>query len=141
MDILSALIGFVVGVFTGAGGKYIADKYTDKRQKMEQKSDLSQLFDDLWRSMPDVLSELKMDNKKHPNIRELFVVPKKGMGLQTGGRTVFVLYDNQIEDLKSKLMLLENHGLIIDETTTNAFKYRLTEDMVALVQYRGENGA
>ena len=34
---ISYLITFVAGAFTGAAGKYLADKYTDKRRNQEQK--------------------------------------------------------------------------------------------------------
>jgi hypothetical protein len=38
MDIVSLLVGFLVGAFTGAAGTYLGNKFTDKRRASELKA-------------------------------------------------------------------------------------------------------
>ena len=130
---LSHFIAFLIGAFTGAAGKYLADKYTDRRRQMENRSAVYKSFIKLAEQMPELMKEMQDDllNPEYNVIREFFVLPNSSTLFNAGGQKYLYYYENQHEDLIHKIKLLENNNFLADVTHTDTPKYRMTEEFVA----------
>jgi hypothetical protein len=131
----SHLITFLIGVFTGAAGKYLADKFTDKRRNKEKISGIRKTFLDVAGKMPDLIKEIQDDLSKPECmiIREFFILPNDRVSFNSGGERYLFFFEEQHENLKHKVKLLEDHGFVHDVTHTNTPKYRMTEEFVNCV--------
>lgn len=132
---VSHLIAFLIGTFTGAAGKYLADKYTDKRRDKEKESGIRKTFISVADKMPELIKEIQEDLSK-PDcmlIREIFILPNDRVGFNSGGERYLFYFEEQHENLMHKMKLLENYGFIYDVTHTNTPKYRMTEEFVICV--------
>jgi hypothetical protein len=75
--------------------------------------------------MPDLIEEMSTDLKREPLTREFFLV---GKGWVMNCRNpCFMYFFEEHENLQSKLQILENCGFVVDVTSGNARRYRLTE--------------
>jgi len=128
------LVTFVIGVATGAAGKYLADKFTDQRRDKAKSRETKKEFYNVQSQMPELLAEMKEDFTKHENdsIREFVILPSDKV-LFNSAQPRFIYYENQHQNLKGKVDVLENHGYIIDVTVSNAPIYRITEEFWNLV--------
>lgn len=125
---------FIIGAFTGATGKYLADKFTDQRRRQEDKAAETALFEQTRNSMPELISEMQADLVEHPAAREFFVLENSRVVLNSSG-FVLVYYEAEHPELRHKIMILENNGYISDVTTGNAPKYRMLERFVFLLTH------
>ena len=84
--------------------------------------------------MPDLVSEMRADLSREGSefIREFFLVSKKWV-MNYGRIPRFVYYYEEHDNLDGKIQVLENYGFVIDITTGNAKKYRMTEEFVELL--------
>lgn len=132
---MSHLIAFVLGAFTGAAGKYLADKYTDRRRDKERDTSTRKTFVVVAEKMPDLIKEIKEDllNPECALIREFFILPNDRVGFNSDGGHYIFYYEEQHENLLHKIKLLENYGYVNDITHTNTPKYRMTEEFVNCV--------
>ncbi|MBL7205670.1 MAG: hypothetical protein ISS63_15295 [Desulfobacteraceae bacterium] len=132
---ISYLITFILGAFTGAAGKYLADKYTDKRRQNEGEAGKRKVFINLVQQMPDLIKEMQEDlsNPESMVIREFYILPNDQVLFNSGGEMCLFYYEDQYENLIHKIKLLENHGFIYDVTHTNTPKYRMHEEFVECV--------
>ena len=130
---LTAIITFILGLVLGAFATYLVNKFTDKRRKKEAVKETVKEFQEVMQQMPELIAEMKNDLLQEGNnlIREFFI-SRKSFSLNPGGKC-FVYYEDDHEDLQSKIHILENLDFIIDITPGNAPKYRMTEDFVKLV--------
>lgn len=131
---ISYLITFLVGAFTGAAGKYLADKYTDKRRANEQHSDLHKSFINLAAQMPELINEIQEDlsNPEYSVIREIIILPNDLLAINIRGNYLSYSEDKHV-NLMHKVKLLENKGFVCDVTNSNVPKYRMTEDFVRCI--------
>ena len=132
---ISYLITFVLGAFTGAAGKYLADKYTDKRRSKEKETGKRKIFLNLSEKMPELIKEMQDDLSK-PEwmvIREFYILPNDRVSFNSGGERCLFYYEDQYENLKHKIKLLVNNGFVDDVTHTNTPKYRMIEEFVECV--------
>lgn len=134
-DWISTLIGFMLGTATGASGKYLADKYTDKRKKKEYQKLQKQKFMNIRKQMPELITEFKNDlsSKEYKFVREFFVLRNKKLGRPYSQKPRFVYYEEEHNNLKCKMDLLENQCFLINVTTGNTLIYRMTEEFVELL--------
>ena len=132
---ITHLITFILGAFTGAAGKYLADKYTDKRRGKERDSGLKKTFVNIADKMPELIKEIQEDLAKPECmlIRELFILPNDRVAFNSGGQRCLFYFEEQHENLRHKIKLLENHGFVTDITHTRTPKYRITEEFVNCV--------
>jgi len=130
---LTAIISFILGLIVGAAGTYFGNKYTDKRRKKETAKETEKEFQEVKQQMPELIAEIKNDLLQEGNnlIREFFI-SKRSYTLNVSDKC-FVYFDDDHENLKSKVHILENHGYIIDITPGNAPKYRMSEEFVKFV--------
>lgn len=76
--------------------------------------------------MPKLIAEMSSDLKGRPLMREFFVVSRQWcMNYQA---PCFTYYFEDHKDLESKIQILENYGLVVDVTPSNAKKYRIMEE-------------
>jgi len=131
----SYLITFVAGAFTGAAGKYLADKYTDKRRNQEQKVGDRKTFSKVAGQMAALIKEMQEDLSKPECmvIREFYILPNDRVIFNSGGGKCLFYYEDQHDDLAHKIKLLENNGFVYDVTHTNTPKYRMKEDFVDFI--------
>lgn len=133
MDMITLLGGFLAGVATGAGGTYMAYKYTDRRREGEAQRKEREIFQKVAGQMPELVEEMRRDLSlpDFRTVREFFIIPKKAR-INTRG-PAFTYHPEDHANLQGKLVILENRGYIIDVTPGNAPKYRMTEEFVELV--------
>ncbi len=83
--------------------------------------------------MPALITDIKKDLSKEGNnlIRELFIMSDHWQ--LNPANLCFVYYFEEHENLQGKMHVLENYRFVIDITSTNVKKYRLTEEFVDLL--------
>src|SRR5690554_3435047 len=75
MDIVSALVGLLVGTATGAAGQYFADKYTDQRREKQLAKEQIRLWRTVEQRFPAVIAEMRSDfsSQENRHVRVFFV--------------------------------------------------------------------
>ena len=85
--------------------------------------------------MPHLLAEMKADlagdGKGH--VREFFVLPNDRVGLGRIEKLRFFYFEDQHENLRGKLDILDNAGYIDDVTPGRTPIFRMSEDFVRLL--------
>jgi len=138
-DLVSTLVGFFVGAATGAVGSYFANKYTDRRHEKEAGRYAKQQFRAIRKQMPQLIAEMKSDlaGDGNAHVREFFVLPNERVHLGRSEKPRFVYYEDQHDNLRGKLDILENAGYIIDVTPGNTPIFRMSEGFVGLLMELG----
>jgi hypothetical protein len=126
------LLTFIVGVGTGAAGKYLADKYTDRRRAKELNAALRQMFQDAASMMPELIKEMQEDLSKpeYRVVREFVILPNKHVSFSSSGKKCICYFEDEHQELMNKVKLLENCGFIYNATETRTPKYGMTEEFV-----------
>lgn len=137
-DWMSFIISFVLGTATGASGMYYAEKLTDWRRKKESKKKKMQNFLNAKVQMPELITEFKNDLLKEDQkfIREFFVLEDKRSSLNSE-KPRLVYCEEDHEDLRCKIDILESKGFLLDVTISNTPIYRMTEEFVELLKKYG----
>jgi hypothetical protein len=132
-EIITHVIAFLAGALSGAAGKYLRDKYTDRKRGQGKRGKKHTQFRETREKMPELIAEMKEDLSKpeSASIREFFV-SRKEYSLNTEGPCL-IYYENDHPNLTAKVHILENMGYVKDVTPGNAPKYRMTEEFVKLV--------
>lgn len=125
---------FLLGVAIGAAGNYLAFKYTDRRRDSEESKKEKNTFKKIIGQMPELIAEMKADFSRKENsfVREFFVLPHDKIPCNSQ-EPRFSYYENEHQDLKGKIAILENRGYIIDVSISDTPIYRLTEEFWDLV--------
>lgn len=131
--VVTHCVAFLVGTLTGAAGKYLADRYTDRRRRKETESESMRRFRRIQKQMPELIAEMKRDlsHPEHRLVREFFLSSRRWT-LASRGRS-FIYYQEDHSDLQNKVHILENVGYVVDVTPGDAPKYRMTEEFVGLI--------
>ena len=131
MDILSLLVGFVVGAFTGAAGNYLADKYTDVRRDKKLAKEQAKLWQDIETRFPAVIADMRQafTSSDGKNIRAFFV---KDSGTMIGflSEPCFEFHTDEHPDLHAAVLHLSRHDFITDITPGNCPMYRVHEKLI-----------
>lgn len=91
-------------------------------------------YQKIERLMPDLISEMKNDLSEQPLKREFVLLSKKWMYWASGNELVY--YFEEHADLKSKIRILENFGLVYDISFNKVDRYNITEEFADyLTQY------
>jgi hypothetical protein len=84
--------------------------------------------------MSKLISEMKDDLSKEGNeFDRIFYILKNDRIAYTLEDKGFMYYEDQHENLKNKIRVLENHGYIYDIATGNIPKLQMTEEFVRFV--------
>ena len=135
MDIGSMALGFLVGAATGATGTYFAHKYTDRRREKEAGKQAKKHFLKIKEQMPKLIEEMRADLLRDGNacVREFFVLEDKKVVLGGSEKDQFVYYEDNHENLRGQLDILESEGYIFEVPHGNVPIYRMTEEFVQLL--------
>jgi hypothetical protein len=84
-------------------------------------------------AMPDLVAEMRSDLRSggHEFTREFLLVKKSWVVNFSDPH--FRYYHEEHDNLTGKIQVLENYGFVIDVTTSNVKKYRMTEEFVELL--------
>lgn len=91
-------------------------------------------FAEIAKQMPELIAEMKKDLESEEGkfVREFFVLERSHC-LGGSEKPRFVYYEDDHDNLRGKLDILENSGYLVDVTPKNAPIYRMTEQFVRLV--------
>jgi hypothetical protein len=79
--------------------------------------------------MPELLAEMKNDIRENPLYRELITLEKHGY--RYNGDVVLVYYDEDHPDLRAKLRILQNYGLIHEITYNSVDRFIMSEEFAS----------
>jgi len=110
-----------------------AVKFTGVRLEEGALGESQREFNKVMAKMPDLVKEMKQDLSKEGNqfTREFFILSRK-WAFSLGGKC-FLYYFEDHEELQGKMHVLENYGWVMDVTSGNMKKYRMTEEFVELI--------
>jgi hypothetical protein len=130
-SIISHIISFAIGLTTGILGSYVANRLSEKAKKKDKIKDRKNEFKAITAKMPDLIKEMKNDlsNPEMSGCRGFFISPSKSVTINTKN-PAFLYFENEHENLKSKIRILENAGFVFDITPGNAPKYQFDEEFV-----------
>lgn len=137
MDILRWTIDNKEWLFSGAGVVIIASIVTWVLRKassfIRQTRQATERVDDVLASMPQLVAEMRADLLAPGAnfIREFFVLPHRRITIGISQKPRFIFYDDDHQNLRGQLDVLEEHDLIIDVTPPgNDYPiYRMTEKL------------
>jgi hypothetical protein len=133
-SIVSHIISFIIGITTGVLGSFIASRLSDKAKKKDDYKDRRKEFKSLVAKMPNLVEEMKNDlsNPEMYGCKEFFISPSKNVVFNI--RTpVFFYYEDEHDNLLSKIRMLENAEFVFDITPGNSPKYQFTEEFLDLL--------
>lgn len=92
-------------------------------------------FLEIKKLMPELIADFKdgLQQEDGQFVREFFVLGSKGHRLGGSEKPRFIFYEEDHNNLRGKLDILENRGYIVDVTPGNTPIYRMTEEFVRLV--------
>jgi hypothetical protein len=99
-------------------------------------TDTDQIFIELERLMPDLLTEMREDLTKHALSREFVILEKRWTYWASGHELVYYFEDHP--ELENKIRILVNHDLIRDITHTSVSRYVISEKFA---RYLGAYGS
>jgi len=76
--------------------------------------------------MPDLIAEMKKGLSEQPLKREFVLLGKKWIYWASGNELFYFFEDHS--DLKSKIRILENFGLVYDISFNEVDRYNITEE-------------
>jgi hypothetical protein len=131
MDILSLIVGFLVGSATGAAGSYYADKFTDKRRKKDLVREQTKIWYDIEKKFPSVIAEMREDfcSTGGENIRK-FCVIGKGVAIGFLSEPCFEYDLSKHPDIQAAVDYLVSTGFVTNVTAGNLPMYRVHESLI-----------
>jgi hypothetical protein len=139
--IISHFIAFLIGALGGAFGLYWGITYAKQRQQKEASSRLGSNFKKVSSLMPKLIKEIKTDikNDESKAVQEFVVLPTTKHSF-SGSKRRFICYEDQHEDLREHLDILEESGFILEITSGNTPVYRLTDEFIDLLKDEMNSG-
>lgn len=95
-------------------------------------------FRQIKEQMPGLIAEMKKDLEEENGkfVREFFVMSRRHV-LGGSEKPRFIYYEEDHDNLRGKIDILENHGYLADVTPGNTPIYRMSEEFVNLVREHG----
>ena len=78
--------------------------------------------------LPDLLAEMRDDLNEHPFHREFILIGRRQI-YNAGGQVTLSYYFEDHRDLRQKIRILENHGLVQNITQTNVERFSMSEKL------------
>jgi hypothetical protein len=107
---------------------------TDEQIQLPNDNSPTKLFSKAFHLMPELFSEMKEDiigDKTHL-IREFVILPSKNVSFNPG-KPRFYYFEDEHDNLRNKVSLLEEYGFVQDITPKNSPIYRFKEDFIELL--------
>jgi len=139
-SMITPLVAFLIGALSGASGHYLGTKYTEQRHKKESDIIARKKIEHLKNIMPKLIGEMVADvrNDKTKIVREFVVLPNKRVGIGGMSQPRFAYYEDEHDNLKGKIDILEENSYVIDVTPENVPIYRMTEEFLDLLLKYGK---
>ena len=134
-NILSGLIGFVLGVATTAVGGYLTDRFTDRRCNREERRAAAKRFSQVQALMPDLIIELRAGVIASPTVRVCALVPSPATGFNWPAPH-FKYAETEHDNLRGKFTVLAQHGYVEERFDSNVPVFHLTEEFVSALTSR-----
>jgi hypothetical protein len=100
--------------------------------------DLESTFESLEEQIPELLAEMRKDLADHPLARELVILNKSCIYNSDPNKVTLCYYFEDHPDLRNKLRILENHGLIEEITYNNTDRFVMEEALVAYLSVQAK---
>ncbi|MFC1595463.1 hypothetical protein ACFL3X_00950 [Gemmatimonadota bacterium] len=129
---------FLFGAATGATGSYLASKYTDKRRWGEARRERRARFKEVESELSQLIAEMQDDfaDKSNATVREFIVMPNRNASWISDGTRVLAFFEDQHENLRGQISVLENNGYVMNVARGNVPRYRMSEELVQLLKQR-----
>jgi len=134
VSILSNIISLIIGILIGVLSTFWGNRLLDKRRKKDLKKDDENKFKDISSKMPELIKEMKDDfihNSKSFS-REFFVLKTKGVVINSPEKSI-AYYEDEHENLRSKISLLETSGYIYNSAEGQTLKYHIREEFLNIL--------
>jgi hypothetical protein len=89
------------------------------------------IFTDIENLIPELLAEMKKDLREYPVAREFILMPKGAVYNEDKNNLILQYFFEDHSWLRSKLRILENHGLIYEITYNNTLRFVISEELAA----------
>lgn len=133
-SITTHLVALLIGVFIGAAGQYLGQRFTDQRRSSEEDRKARRRFEEVRALMPGLIAAMQKDllEDKSGTVREFCPLNPDAIFGATG---LLLYYDPaDFPNLENSIHVLENHRYILDVSEGHTPRYRLTEEFVRLVK-------
>ena len=97
-----------------------------KLNKQQIVSEQADNHEDVFNLMPELIDEMATDLKANPLFRE-FILLEKGWMYNSGGKQFLAYYYDDHDNLRAKIQLLENNGLVRETTYNNTLRFVFEE--------------
>jgi len=89
-------------------------------------------FQDAFSLMPELLMDMTqaLKDKNTRLIREFFVLPNRRVMLGGSSKPRLIYFEEDYDNLRNKLDIIEDYGFIIDVRVGNAPIYRMTPELI-----------
>jgi hypothetical protein len=91
-------------------------------------------FIKIERLMPELMAEMRQDLANSPLCRELIAISRRVTFWYPSDRSMFTYYLEDHADLLSKLMILQNHGLIRDIRHNDVPRFAIEEEFAEYLE-------
>lgn len=131
------LLIFLIGASAGAAGTYLADKYTDKRRKIERDSKINRQFAELDAKMSKLFDEMATDLRDDVSkvAREFVVMPSRSTIFNVS-KPRFSYFETDHSELRNQVAMQLAAGYLTDVTVGSAPIYSFNEPFVTLLLSR-----
>lgn len=132
--IITFVSGFIIGTFT----TYFGNRLIEKAKKNDLIKSRLKEFNKSKLKMPDLISEMKSDltSPAGKSCREFFILPSKKVVFNFSGYAFFY-YEDEHENLRSKIRILESSDFVYDIAKGQTPKYQFKEEFVELLLNNG----
>lgn len=89
------------------------------------------IFTDIENLIPELLAEMKKDLREYPVAREFIITPTGAVDNEDENNLILQYFFEDHSWLRSKLRILENHGLIYEITYNNTLRFVISEELAA----------
>jgi len=87
------------------------------------------IFTDIENQIPELLAEMKKDLREYPVAREFIITPTGAVDNEDENNLILQYFFEDHDWLRSKLRILENHGLIYEITYNNTLRFVISEEL------------
>jgi hypothetical protein len=133
-SILVFFSGLISGIVIGIFGTFWGNRLTDRAKDRDSKREILKKFQIIKSKMPELLNEMKSDLKK-PELklcREFVILPSKSV-IFNASRNAFAYFENEHDNLISKVLILKTNEYVYDITDGNVPRYQFDEDFVDML--------
>jgi len=131
-----AIVSLIIAIVWGTRRKRSRTQHQiGASSSVPQTQEPTEGADDVLASMTQLMSEMRSDllGPKAEFIREFFVLPNRGVPLGGSSKPRFRYYEEDHQNLRGQIDLLEAHGFVTNVTPVgnNTLIYRMTEKLVS----------